>query len=1248
MTINIFTLLLIPFSFTAKSIDHAPLSEKHVHFSKNFIEENFKTNGSYDKNKIDIFLGHLYLERENLKDDIYETKVLEKIELDIKKPTKAREKGRQKAQNENSEMLYAYDYFLIPKIKNILEKVKNKIEPQTWDDLIDEFIRGYIPFFIPNGHRNFFPRDMDLPHVMTHLFKRYHIKKNNKKKIEANNLQVYPTNQDIISEKLGYNVPCGHYLSNNEILTLMHQDFDISLIDPGISLLWKDKKEEEKIEYKNLFPQEKQRVYFKKVIYRGHNSSKIRLIYQDGKKEEELKLKIGQEVHTELFTSRLFRQLGLNQDVMQYRDKFKIYLGDIQFHQFKSLFTNKYGIDDFVRYVSEHGRDEHGDWVVFEDILLETRKIAEQRVSPVDISSWDLLNRREYRSLLLLWGWVGLNNTKFANFKFLLKEIDNKIIPQIRMHDTGQSLGGPTSLRVPNNFFSLLLYERVNSFPTSFLKVNHKKNKIKINWNDPNHLKRYFSTTTWWDLKWMARKILALKSEDIKKLLYDSGMPKEVVEIFYTKLIQRRNEISKSFSLEKEYPPIKTTKLDAINIKDEKNQYIVKKGHLKQTYFKGKNTIFQTPDGWSIMIPKLLSFNLPVNKWREKQTGHEVSTNIRGIRDLKFSLSSNENIKPRSITTLPLGSGVEAIMSRHVDVNQQNQNANGKVLMYKIEDSLTIRFSIDSPLLRKIISQFKYFGADLSIKFYEFTLEHSHYEDTVKKAYFSSFNLINIFYDLKKFSVEKLKPLEMIRSYHNLGFDMEAGAGLYATKPVITNEISFFSGSKKIISNYFLRDQFGQLHVFKDKAKRLMLGLNFSLLDIDLFIAQIPFFRTQFGTSHFNNNIIDYIIELPNKNRDTIFEQLDETRRANEYEALKVIEKNIEPEKSHPLVKKNYQIESSGSLSSLALGALFTFNVNKSKEKSRSKVILPNNETKNFFRLSKTRNKFIGSDSKNIPTFDVFLSKRKRIRSIIEMESKEKDDFVLIVRTEDYYRTRDRNQLLLTINDLNRRFSINKQQLFYRNFYIPENENIKDYKKIYALTRTFIKGKSLAESLKLTAEEDLLNSAQNHFNFGQENYSSISLRHKYIIDKKTKALMKYIKKHLPTLEKNTNQDISVEKLCKIYQKIIEKLHIETYGLNFLKDLLGEENIFVMGEIAGIYPSFTVTQDLQQQQKRRFIGKSWGKYNFIPPIQHYLRNSRMIPPSNHIQKIISDDKIFGYLETALSPDIEPLYLTGSRF
>ena len=91
-----------------------------------------------------------------------------------------------------------------------------------------------------------------------------------------------------------------------------------------------------------------------------------------------------------------------------------------------------------------------------------------------------------------------------------------------------------------------------------------------------------------------------------------------------------------------------------------------------------------------------------------------------------------------------------------------------------------------------------------------------------------------------------------------------------------------------------------------------------------------------------------------------------------------------------------------------------------------------------------------------------------------------------------------------------------------------------------------------------------------------------------------------------------------------------------------------ENIFVMGEIAGIYPSFTVTQDLQQQQKRRFIGKSWGKYNFIPPIQHYLRNSRMIPPSNHIQKIISDDKIFGYLETALSPDIEPLYLTGSRF
>ena len=69
-----------------------------------------------------------------------------------------------------------------------------------------------------------------------------------------------------------------------------------------------------------------------------------------------------------------------------------------------------------------HGHDSGEEWIVVEDVLFETRQNNELRVGPFDISSWDLSNRREFRSQLLIWAWLGITNTKIANFKFLFKK----------------------------------------------------------------------------------------------------------------------------------------------------------------------------------------------------------------------------------------------------------------------------------------------------------------------------------------------------------------------------------------------------------------------------------------------------------------------------------------------------------------------------------------------------------------------------------------------------------------------------------------------------------------------------------------------------------------------------------------------------------------------------------------------------------------------------------------------------------
>ena len=114
---------------------------------------------------------------------------------------------------------------------------------------------------------------------------------------------------------------------------------------------------------------------------------------------------------------------------------------------------------------------------------------------------------------------------------------------------------------------TFITYNKVNTFPAHFIrKSRNKKNQVKIKWNDFANRKRLFHTTTWSDLKWMARKIAAIEKSDIYRTLLDSGMPKAVADLYLQKLLIRRNEIVSSFSLEDEYPLVDTVDLKKYNV----------------------------------------------------------------------------------------------------------------------------------------------------------------------------------------------------------------------------------------------------------------------------------------------------------------------------------------------------------------------------------------------------------------------------------------------------------------------------------------------------------------------------------------------------------------------------------------------------------------------------------------------------------------------------------------------------------
>ena len=54
----------------------------------------------------------------------------------------------------------------------------------------------------------------------------------------------------------------------------------------------------------------------------------------------------------------------------------------------------------------------------------------------------------------------------------------------------------------------------------------------------------------------------------------------------------------------------------------------------------------------------------------------------------------------------------------------------------------------------------------------------------------------------------------------DLIFDFSAG--VYSLKPAIKNDASITAASNKILFKNFFRDQYGQLHIYEEKTKRIM------------------------------------------------------------------------------------------------------------------------------------------------------------------------------------------------------------------------------------------------------------------------------------------------------------------------------------------------------------------------------------------------------------------------------------------
>lgn len=1254
--LNTMTVSLQAESFTAEK-DHGELSAEHVQASKDYFSDRLKHDGSFSAEKIANFIEYLSYERNVVAGEIYETTLFEKLVIDVKKYKNARKKSKEVSGLQGS-VVRGYDQYLIPRMQYLLKLVKANEKQDQWQAIVDDFARAYVSYFIPNGHRSIWPEDVDIPQIGKKLLKPYKFVKEDKNGIEAFNLRVGNKNIGPVRECLGNYIKLGDYLSPIELKQLINCGYDISKIDPGVSAFWHrplDQDSANPTDGPEYFPQAEDRIIYKRVNFRSRLSEKIKTQFVNKRngKTYDLKIKMGQEAHSDFAVSKLLEQTGLNQDRVQYREKVRIYLEDSSLDEFFAAFASKYRIESIARFVKAHGIEEKTgiEWVDFNDVLLEGRPKDEIRVSPFDIGSWDLQNRREYRSLILLLGWMGIHDLHPGNCKLLFKETQDGLKVLHRFHDPASSLGGPMYLKKPKQVFSLGSIYRVNAFASSFISLDRNDEFVKIRWNDFANRRRNFKDTTWYDLKWMARNIASIEKEKIWSILIDSGMPFPVAKIYYFKLLKRRNQIIQTFELEEEFAIDDVPNLKDVNLKDEEGD-VIKKGKVVKTYFKGKNDPVQIATNWWTALPALMTFDIPVQDWRIAQTNDSAVSGLSGLEGIKQDLNLTNFSRIR--TKFPVGLGITAIATRKVEPNFHIMGANGKIHLYQITDSIQLQVGVDSPFFSKLLRRLPLLDGDFRLSIFIKEFRHIHYKDKVDKAYFSRFDLIKILTNINHYAAFKLKPLELIHTFDKIGFELESGVGVHSTDPFINNEFSFLGGSGKITSDYTLRDQYGQIHYYKDRDIRSYGGFSLDLGTIDLLALNLPLVSMNLGSSSFKYKMKDFVMKLPEQDRDKSLDQLTQTRRMREYIALKKLSKKSSEKELSELVDLNYSVDAKGSASSKGLGLWFLFNNLSAKSKVKSEVTLGDGEKKYFYRIAHTDNKHVGIErfELDVSSFDLFVKNRKRTSVELEMDEDEGENFVLAIRTEDFFRSRKLEKVNALIYDLNRRYSFDSREPFYDEFILPNEEQVKKYPKVYALTHTFLFGKELKKTFTKYDESTIKAIAKSHFTNswfftpgGTRKVKGIGK--KIVLTTKVNKVLSLYRKikneyaGQPSRERN-------RKISKYLVKLARVLQTEVYGLHFFRETLGKKGMFVIGEITGLLRSFSALNDLMQLQRRRFMAKSWGNYRDRPPLQKFLRKRRLIPPLVQIDKTNPDNSIFGKTQTGVPPNLESLYNHNDHF
>ncbi len=1191
--------------------DHAPRSKKHDRKNDRFIARQMKLNGKYDLEKIEQLILYLEKEKKSIMYDKFETELDDRLDLDLFKYKKAKKRASNEIDQKKSSIAYAYNNFLIPTLEEMIRLIESQSDIILVDSLADSFMWVYGAFYHPEKDRNLFNYDKK-PFISwwKRLFG-FNFKRNPRKyKVEANNLIVGLDYRSSITECIGPRHE-GYYLKESELKKLRdHCHFDLSKLNPGKSPLIKLLKPHDYSQAMDLhqewFPKNGQSVKFKIIKHSSSGSVKFKVSKFINGKKYKYKLKLGREVFSENVSTYLARYIGFHQDYVVYRKTIRMNLGKMDYSTFIAHWNERYNGRGkfFQNFITKHGISKNGEhYVIVRDVLLERKDPRKIRLEPFHPDNTDLKNRREFRSLLL---WFGLLN--FADFKAgnttvnLVKNEDGSISPEYSIQDMGFSFG-PNDTKHPSVIFKALQewvdIRSPNAFEDSFIIQN--QNKVKILWNDFQFDTKRFKTTTFSDLKWMARKIAGIPRLVVEKAFTLGGLGPNAEILFKIKLLTRINEVIKAFNLESEgFNLHKVPSLKHFS----PNQFI-KNGKLIQSHEKGSSRFEASPKPYVDQLLKLVGRSINFKK---------LNTNFQANLAQTFGLGADyqpqvwKNDNKNGIASMTIMPGIKLHFNRNIQFNQNWVVQNDSISAFVIKDTIQVEVGVQTNLLHKIVKNLPVtFIAGLKVwaRNYEFV----HFSPTYKSAIFKPFKLAKILFQNTAWAASRLKKEEALKIEDSYGFSL--GATMSSNYNISMLKSSLLYRFQKLKSRplFFYRDAYGELSVYRGQTKTIENAINLVPLSLDLWITNIELAGISFSSKRFSHTAELYTFNLDKHELHS--DVLNEQRRKSEFSAL--YDLLNDGDSLTYLPRRKVDIKSSGLLTSYRLHFLNFFIKRRVRGISHVDITDSQNKKFRFHRYFFTKQGKVEKDFHVFKGLGHFSNNLQQ--TSVELEHSNIKNTLITHIDQKFKRKLNRKSLIAYINKLNRKYSITKSLPFFRDYTLHSKDQINEYRKIYSRIRIFIRGNYVLKHFLSLTDAHIRKLVKNAL---QEN----GLKAKVIrLNTMTRKLIRIKKDILANLD-------HPKKLVRSLGDFAKALNIEKWGSSLAKRLVGKKGIYVRGGIYGIYSSFSHIQINERTVGTKFAAKSWGKYKVIPPIRKFMRDHNILPMNPFVTPEVDTEAIFG--------------------